>query len=208
MRSFDQPLHVGLALLLVGGVVLFDAVSNVAWEARNKGVSGEGARGAAGGLPRAGPALTRARLWSACMQRAARLLQSATSAWTPTPWHLPESMQRRFEDIVARKQQQKLAGAAAASAAETAGGAQDDGGGGDGDGGGSGGAAAEEGGSGKLLRSAWLDSMRGRDVNRQPAQRQPGPASRDEGREGPPRDVDRAVIMRASPPGQMAGHRA
>jgi hypothetical protein len=37
MRSFDQPLHIGLAALLVGGVVLFDAASDRLWAARNKG---------------------------------------------------------------------------------------------------------------------------------------------------------------------------
>lgn len=40
MKSFDQPLHVGLAVLLLGGVVALDYAHNTLWEARNKGVSG------------------------------------------------------------------------------------------------------------------------------------------------------------------------
>jgi hypothetical protein len=38
VRSFDQPLHVGLAFLLVAGVMAFDAAHNVVWRTRNKGV--------------------------------------------------------------------------------------------------------------------------------------------------------------------------
>lgn len=53
MRSLDQPLHIGLAVLLVGGVILFDAAHNVVWESRNKGV-GDGVRAAAVGRPGGG----------------------------------------------------------------------------------------------------------------------------------------------------------
>jgi hypothetical protein len=40
MRSFSQTLHVGLAVLLLGGGLLFEYSHSALWQARNKGVRG------------------------------------------------------------------------------------------------------------------------------------------------------------------------
>ncbi|GBF93813.1 hypothetical protein Rsub_06145 [Raphidocelis subcapitata] len=101
---------------------------------------------------------------------------------------------KRFEDVQAAVQQRRAGPEASSSG--------DSGGGGGSGGGGRGSEGAPSSGSGggvgdgeaAALRSVWLDSMRGREV------RGAAPAA-------PAADVDRGGVLRASPAGQMTGHR-